>query len=345
MVLNMFSALRFLRIGRLFCLAVLATVLTACGGGSSTEDFTVFGGGGLSGSSGSSGTTGTTGTTVVRIGNGTGSGFTEGEAATSPDADLEAGESVTVSVNIVNESGNAVTEGAVISFSSNCVASGLASFSEASVSTITGLATTTYTAEGCNGDDTITATLQENGNTATVTLTIAPNNVLAVQYVSATDTQLSLAGLGGTQSTELTFKVTGANFVPVVNQDVSFTINSSLGGAAILSSRATGTTDNQGLVKTILESGTVAGNIYVLATHDATGTLGISEDIVISSGVPDAAFFSLSSGAVNPSGAFNTDAVEVSFSIIASDQFGNNPPRWNPYKFCITRSRQYHAVM
>jgi hypothetical protein len=118
---------------------------------------------------------------------------------------------------------------------------------------------------------------------------------------------------------ELTFKVTGANFVPVVNQTVSFSINSSVGGATILAGRATGTTDNQGLVKTLLESGTVAGNVFVLATHDATGTLGISEDIVISTDVPDAAFFSLSSGAVNPSGAFNTDAVEVSFSIIASD--------------------------
>lgn len=329
LALRWFSALRFSQIKYILSLILLGTLLTACGGGgTSSEDFTVFGSGGLNGTSGTTGTTGTgtTGVTVLRIGNGTGSSFTQGEIATSPDADLEAGESVTVSVNIVNESGNAITEGAVISFSSNCVASGLATFSEASVSTTTGLASTTYTAQGCNGNDLITATLQENGNTATVTLTIAPNNVLAVQYVSATDTHLALAGSGDPQSTELTFKVTGANFVPVPNQDVSFAINSTLGDAAILSSRVTGTTDNQGLVKTILESGTVAGNVYVLATHDATGTLGISEDIVISSGVPDAAFFSLSSGAINPSGAFNTDAVEVSFSIIASDQFGNNPP-------------------
>jgi hypothetical protein len=178
------------------CVSLLS-ILTACGGGSSGEDFTVFGNGRLNGTAGATGTTGTTTTTVVRIGNGTGSNFTEGVIATSPDTNLEAVESVIVSVNIVNETGNAVTEGAVVSFSSHFFVSGLASFSEASVSTATGLATTTYTAQGCNGDDDITATLQENGNTAVVTLTIAPNNVLAVQYVSATATQLSLAGIGG----------------------------------------------------------------------------------------------------------------------------------------------------
>ena len=50
-----------------------------------------------------------------------------------------------------------------------------------------------------------------------------------------------------------------------------------------------------------------------MQTHNATGFQGTSADIVVSTGVPDASFFSLSSSANNPSGAFNTDGVEVTF--------------------------------
>lgn len=75
----------------------------------------------------------------------------------------------------------------------------------------------------------------------------------------------------------------------------------------------------------MIKSGTFQGPVSVIATHDASGIEGTSADIIISTGVPDSAFFSLSSTANNPSAAFNTDAVEVSFFIIASDQFGNNP--------------------
>ena len=238
------------------------------------------------------------------------------------ESNLESGESTIIRVNIVDENGTAVTEGAIVAFSSPCSASGLATFSETPVSTTTGQAQTEYTAFGCSGTDQITATLIENGATATVTLTIAPNQALSVIFDSATK---SLVQIGGQDTSELTFKVLGAGGVPVIGGDVSFAIGSGPVGATILPGRETATTDNLGRARTVIRSGTVQGPVSVIATHDASGIEGTSADIIISTGVVDAAFFSLSSNGNNPAGAFNTDAVEVTFFIIASDQFGNNP--------------------
>lgn len=344
LALRLFSPLQLPQAKHVIYLLLLGSLLAACGGGggSSSEDFTVFGSGGLNGTGGTTGT----GTTVVaadpatyRIGTGTGTSFTNGVIGTSPDANLEAGESVTLTINVVDLAGNAVTDAAVVSFSSNCVASGLASFSETPVSTTSGFATLTYTAAGCNGNDVITASLQENSATATVTLVIAPSPVLAVQYVSAANPQLSLAG-GAITSTELTFKVTGPNLIPIVGETVSFVINSSVGGASILTGRTTGVTDNLGEVKTILESGTVAGNYFVRATHDATGTLGISQDIIISSGVPEASGFSLSVNKRNVSQAYRINGIEVTLSIIAEDHFGNPPADGTSVSFWAPESGQ-----
>ena len=209
-----------------------------------------------------------------------------------------------------------------MTFSSSCSVSGLASFSETPVTTATGQAQTEYTAFGCSGDDVVTATLIGNAATATVTLTISPNQALSVIYDSATKT---LVALGGQDTSELTFKVLGAGGAPVIGEDVTFSIGSAPAGVTMLTGRDTDTTDTNGAVTTVIKSGTFQGTVSVIATHDASGLQGTSEDIVISTGVPDAAFFSLSSSAGNPAGAFNTDGVEVSFAIIASDQFGNNP--------------------
>lgn len=317
---------RFVKIRALLFFCLSALMLTACGGGGGEpqNDFTILGNSGFSGggaTGGASAGDGTTGPAVVRIGSGVGAAFVQGTAAAA-ETDLQSGESTTITVNIVDESGNAVTEGAIVAFSSACSASGLATFSETPISTATGQAQTEYTAFGCSGDDTVTATLIENGTTATVTLTIAPNEVLSVIYQEATKT---LVQIGGQDTSELTFRVLGAGGVPVIGEDVTFSIGSAPVGVTILSGRDTDTTDNNGRVRTVIRSGTFQGPVSIVATHDASGIEGASEDIIISTGVPDAGFFSLSSNGNNPPAAFNTDAVEVTFFIIASDQFGNNP--------------------
>jgi hypothetical protein len=305
-------------------LLALSLVLTACGGGGggASPDF----GGSLPSASPTTGTgTGTAPADPVwSIGSGSGTNFTDGSISTS-ETTLDAGETTTLRVNVVDQARNPPTLGSQnVNFSSTCSSSGLATFG-----TITevspGLFSVTYSNSGCDGADAVTATLGSNGDQATVALTMVGPEVLTVNFVESTVTQLSLAGIGGTESTEVTFKVAGPQGVPVIGKQVSFSINSQVGGASILAGRETGITDQGGLVRTILRSGTVAGPVNVLAVHNETGKQGLSDDIIISTGVPVADRFSMTYNNFNPPRAFNTDGVVVDITIIASDIFGNNP--------------------
>jgi hypothetical protein len=126
--------------------------------------------------------------------------------------------------------------------------------------------------------------------------------------------------------------------VPIIGEEVMFDINSGVGGASILPGRETGTTDQNGEVSTILNSGTVAGPVNVRAVHNATGLQGISDDIIISTGVPEYSRFSVSYANFNPAEAFHVDGITVAINIIASDQFGNNPTNGTRVSFVAPES-------
>lgn len=318
-------------ISRTAAIACLALTLAACGGG---------GGGGANFSGtpvGSVTTTPTTGTgtstggsttapptPVYSIGNGSGSGFKDGLVDTNKTT-LESGDTATLRVNVVDQATNPPATDLSVSFASTCSSSGLATFG--TVSQVTrGLFSVSYTNSGCDrAEDVVTATLTTNGRQASTKIRMVGPDVLSVSFVSATSTQLALAGIGGNESSELIFKVAGPQGVPVVGKSVDFSLNTSVGGASILAGRTSATTDQAGQVRTVVNSGTIAGPVNVRAVERGTGKQGISPDIVISTGVPNANRFSLSYAPQNLGRAFNTDGIETTLNIIASDIFGNNP--------------------
>src|SRR5579863_1284605 len=129
---------------------LLAVVLASCGSG-------------LNSSSSSSGGS-TSSNTTVQIGSGSGSSFVAGSLAISPGGQLSAGGSASVTVNLQYSNGTPVTTSTIITFISPCFQSGLAQFTVAgiaaptnTVTTTTGQAVITYSATGCSGSDTITA--------------------------------------------------------------------------------------------------------------------------------------------------------------------------------------------
>ncbi len=316
----------------------LSLTLAACGGGGGG------GGGGFSGSSSGSSSGGSSSgggtapvTPVWSIGAGAGSGFKDG-IIDSNKTTLNAGETATLRVNVVDQAGNPPTSDFVVNFSSTCNSSGLATFG--TISQVTrGLFSVDYSNKGCDrAEDTITATLTSNGKQATVKVGMVGPEVLTVNFVSATTTQLALAGIGGNETAEMVFSVLGAQGVPVVGKTVNFSINTQVGGASILAGRTSGTTDQAGQVRTVVKSGTIAGPVNVRAVESATGKQGISPDVVISTGVPDANRFSLSYAPPNPAQAFGADGIEVTVSIIASDIFGNNPTNGTRVSFVSPES-------
>tara|TARA_R110001592_G_scaffold291131_2_gene560430 strand:+ start:32986 stop:35037 length:2052 start_codon:yes stop_codon:yes gene_type:complete len=112
-----------------------------------------------------------------KLGSGSGESFSSGVLTTNIPAstNLSYGGSAVITVNLVDaNAGNAlVSTPSSISFTSGCVAEGLASIGDTAI-TSAGKATVSYTATSCSGSDTVVATLgSDPSQTASVTFGIS----------------------------------------------------------------------------------------------------------------------------------------------------------------------------
>ncbi len=269
---------------------------------------------------------GGTGVTALSIGSGTGTDFTEGVLGASS-LNLQAGASVTISANVVNSENEPFVDVVEVDFTSGCVSTGLAEFSFPTVRTNGGLATTVYTAAGCSGEDTVSARGAFQGQVldAEVVINIAPDSVLGIEFVSNSESTLAISGIGGDETSLVTFRIVGAQGAPIVGETVSFELSNTAGGASLAEGTETGQTNNSGEVSTVVQSGTVNSSFRVIATHSVSGVQGFSEDISISTGVPVSHSFDLSITPHNPK-AWNVNQELVQVTANVSDQFGNPPP-------------------
>lgn len=269
--------------------------------------------------------TGTTPTTT-RLGTGTGTGFSNGVLGISPAA-ISASGSAAITVNIVDGTGTLLTTTNTVTFTSTCEQLLKASFSASSVVTSNGTANTTYTTAGCTSSDTITASATIGGTaiTATGTLTIAQASAGSIQFTSASNSLIALRGTGSTsglsESASIIFTVLDSQGTPVSGEDVTFSLNSSVGGITLVSS--TSTSNNNGEVVATVNSGTVATSVRVTAVVDSnTALTTTSQAIAIATGPPDQDSMSLSAETLNPR-AWNLDGASVSITARVADRFNN----------------------
>jgi hypothetical protein len=268
-------------------------------------------------------------TDSVQMGNGTGAGFMPGEIGVAV-PDLAAGGATTLTVTIVDENGNLVTGAAVdVSFSSVCSTQGLAVIASP-ITTSTGIANSNYAASGCNGADVITATatVEDTELVATGMVTVAPASVGSIEFVSATPTNIGLQGTGGSGRSEtstVVFRVVDSTGGPVSSEEVSFTLNTTVGGIMISPTMAT--TGANGQVQTVVQAGTVATTVRVTArvTGSSPSIATQSDQLTITTGVPDFDSTSLSVETLNPE-AFDIDGTTVPVTIRLSDRFNNPVP-------------------
>jgi hypothetical protein len=275
----------------------------------------------IAGGSGGGGSTGN-----AQLGNGSGTGFVSGELSASV-TNLEAGDSTFISANVVDANNALLQDNVAVTFSSSCIADGLSAVSPSEVTSSSGLATTEYTAQGCSGTDTVTATAIVNGVqlSASIDLVIAVDSVLGVQFESVSEPILAIAGIGGTETALVTFQLIGSQGNPIVGEEVTFEITNSAGGAAIAPGTESDSSDESGFISTVVQSGTVNSSLRVVATHSGSGVQGSSDDITISTGVAVKRSFDLAADIFNPRAA-NHNGIAVNLTINASDQFGNPPP-------------------
>lgn len=315
-------------------LGFLVIALSGCPGGSSSDGGPTasgLGGGGSSGTGGTSGdgsdgSTGGTTTSSERLGSFDGTGTFNNGVINANDTTLAAGESTSLSVSIVDQDGNLVTDAADIFFTSNCIASGLSEVNPSIGTNSTGTVNATYTAIGCDGTDTVRA--QTSVNSTTLSGTVAIETVQAplgaIAFESASPQVIGIRGSGAIpEQSTVTFKVTNSAGGPVPNQVVDFSLNNTLGGVSL--SNPQGTTNADGVVTTTVTSGDVATTVRVTATATQNGTTtnAQSNGLAITTGIPDQDSFSISTETFNIEG-FNINGITTKITVHAADRF-NNP--------------------
>ncbi len=300
-------------------------VLALAGCGSSGDDPALTGtGSGGGGGAGGGGTPTGNPADSARIGSTDSGTFSEGTLLLGTSS-ISAGGTTTVIANLVDANGNPFTESVSVTFTSLCSASNQATL-DSPIETSSGTAISNYTATGCSGADTITATATPGSTaiTATGTLTVQSAVIGSLQFESATPADIGIKGFGLTESSAVQFRVLDTQGNPAANQDVTFSLNSTLGGITIAPDTAT--SDATGLVTTFVTSGTVATSVRVTASLLSNPAINTQSDsLVISTGIADQDSFSLSASPLNSEG-WDLDNSTSDILIIASDRFNNPVP-------------------
>ena len=234
------------------------------------------------------------------------------------------------------------TDSVEVSFSSICGSSGK-SIIDSPVTTINGVATATYRAQGCEITDTITATANAGGVvlSASGNITVSAASVGSLLFVSASPEILAIKGTGATgtsESSTLIFKLLDTSGKAMENEEVCFSLNTHVGNAKLtplptastscaVGTDASNTTDSSGNVTVTVNSGTSATTVRVtaLATVNGNQVKTQSSNLVISTGIPDQDSMSLSADILNPE-AWNHDGTVVKVTARLADAFNNPVP-------------------
>jgi hypothetical protein len=311
----------------------IATAITNNNNAASVD---IFAGGSLgAGTVTASIESGETGQVLLVVGSstvimGSGDPFVEGVADISL-AQISAGATTVVKVSVIDDQGVLFTEPVEINFSSRCSSSNPATAILSSpVTTSNGTATSTYLAKGCVNKDQISVTANAGGINLSA---IGVVNVQAakegsIEFVSTMPTHIALQGVGSLERPEFStiiFRVLDTNGNPVNGSKVDFSLNTDIGGIQVIPDNAT--TNNEGIVQTVVNSGTVAKSIRVTASVDGTEPLLLtqSSELIISTGIPDQDSFSISATTLNPE-AWDIDGIEVEVVARLADAFNNPPP-------------------
>lgn len=167
-----------------------------------------------------------------------------------------------------------------------------------------------------------------------------PGDAATIVLVSVESSAIGVRSTGQEQTSELVFEVRDATGQPV-NQDhavdVAFSFVSQPGGGEYLSPTSV-TSDGQGLVRTSLNSGTVAGVAKIRANVVGSSPAIASEvaSVAIHSGPPDDAHFSLAAENANIAGRvyFGLEDVITAF---VYDIYGNPVPQGTVVYFTTNR--------
>jgi hypothetical protein len=251
---------------------------------------------------------------------------------------LAAGGTASLSVTVL-DGGQPFAPAQSVSFTSPCATAGKAAISSPVV-TVAGVATTSYLDKGCGAPDTVTATTVLAGSSVSQTGNVTSLGATAGQlaFVSALPQNIAIKGTGGPgrqESSTVMFKVLDRNGNPVSGALVNFalfgTTSNIAGTGGLTLNPAQATSGADGSVSTTLLAGIVNTPVRVTASIANSSPLvsSTSDQLVISTGIPDQASFSLSTSVYNVEGGnFNgcQGAPGAILTVSLADHFHNPVP-------------------
>ena len=221
---------------------------------------------------------------ALRLGSGTGTTFQDGVVSVA-----DSGANTTVSVNLVDASGNLSTSDAQYQFSSTCVTQGAATFDNTLVTNKTGTASVIYTDQGCTVDNTFTVTANVIDTQASLTAsTIVSTKNASVRLGSGSGSTfnsgtlaLSANKIPATGSLTITANIVdaaGAAFTS--NIAVTFSSACVSNNEASLSNTIVNTSN--GTATTTYTASTCSGSDTITATAQSNGvTLTASANLTL----------------------------------------------------------------
>ncbi|MDY6930158.1 MAG: hypothetical protein SWN10_24185 [Pseudomonadota bacterium] len=308
----------------------LVFMLAACGGDDSSSPLAPVGpetGGGAD-------TGGGTGIDqqqeVVALGIGEGASFIEGQMQTDITS-LPPRGTTSLSVSVVNAAnGNTlITDRDVeVGFRSGCITNGTATISSP-VITGSGIAQTTYTANGCFPSDTVTAFTDD----AQASVVLSIESAEADRIISKEPEFTSIAPWGSGSSTrlsesEVSFQVVDQAGDPVPGVQVSFRISGDTASPSIpvTIDPITAQSDSNGDVSTLVIAGSDSTVVRVIAgIQTVNGKLSETQSppIAINSTIPIETGLTLTASNFIPDAQFIA-GVEVELGVLATDKNGQN---------------------
>jgi hypothetical protein len=235
----------------------------------------------------------------------------------------------TTNVSVTASVGGVVTSTPLtVNFTSPCISSGKATITTP-VTTVNGVATTTYRDNGCASVDTITASVTGLSASSTGTLTVTAPAIGSIQFVSARPTSIALRGTGGAgrqESSLVSFRLVDVAGNPIGGSTVNFTLTTSIGGLAVLPTSAV-SDPATGVVSTTVQAGSISTPVRV----NATTTVGSqmlstqSDQLSLSTGVATQDGFSLSVSSFNIEGG-SIDGIPSIITAALTDRYRNPVP-------------------
>jgi Bacterial Ig-like domain (group 1) len=238
----------------------------------------------------------------------------------------------------VGVSGAAAGASVNIAVTSACVTSGKATISPASAKTTTGSATFIFKDTGGCGStltsDNLQATVTGASSSKSLALNLTSPVASSIAFVSASPETIYLRGSGFVATSQVTFKVVDVSNNALPGQSVAMAATTYTGGLTLdgVSTAVTKTSDSNGLVTVLINSGTVPTPVRVKATLVSSAVTTSSSNLSIAVGLPTQNAFSLSQRTLNIEG-YDLDGTSNTYTVIASDRMGNPVPAGTSINF------------